>query len=414
MKTEVIRENISEAAELIRRGALVAVPTETVYGLAGSGFDEAAVERIYEVKGRPEVKPLSLMVPGPEAFEKCCTEVPEAARTLAARFWPGPLTIVLPARPEIPRVVLAGGSTVGLRCPDHPLTLELLRQCGLPLAAPSANPSGEPSPKTAQQVLSYFEGKIEAVIDGGECGIGRESTIIDLTRAPCRILRQGALPERDIAAALGERMRIIGLTGGTGTGKTTALDSLRDMGALCLDCDEVYHELTETSAPLREALERRFGSVYGPDGKLERKKLGEIVFSDPAALSELNAITHSFVNEEIKRRLRSHAMQGGTLAAIDAIALFESGADRLCTETFGVIAPRELREARIMAREGISREYARLRIEAQQPDEYYVERCTGILENSGTKAEFAAKCTAAFTEVINDGRKEGLPQGTLL
>ena len=109
MKTEVIRENISEAAELIRRGALVAVPTETVYGLAGSGFDEAAVERIYEVKGRPEVKPLSLMVPGPEAFEKCCTEVPEAARTLAARFWPGPLTIVLPARPEIPRVVLAGG-----------------------------------------------------------------------------------------------------------------------------------------------------------------------------------------------------------------------------------------------------------------------------------------------------------------
>ena len=167
MKTEVIRENISEAAELIRRGALVAVPTETVYGLAGSGFDEAAVERIYEVKGRPEVKPLSLMVPGPEAFEKCCTEVPEAARTLAARFWPGPLTIVLPARPEIPRVVLAGGSTVGLRCPDHPLTLELLRQCGLPLAAPSANPSGEPSPKTAQQVLSYFEGKMEAVIDGG-------------------------------------------------------------------------------------------------------------------------------------------------------------------------------------------------------------------------------------------------------
>ena len=404
MKTKVITENITEAAELIRQGALVAVPTETVYGLAGSGFNESAVERIYEVKGRPEVKPLSLMVPGPEAFEKCCTEVPEAARVLAERFWPGPLTIVLPAREEIPSVVLAGGHTVGLRCPDHPLTLRLLRDCALPLAAPSANPSGEPSPKTAQQVLGYFDGKIEAVIDGGECGIG----------APYRILRQGALPERDIAAALGEHMRIIGLTGGTGTGKTTALDSLRDMGALCLDCDEVYHELTETSAPLREALERRFGSVYGPDGKLERKKLGEIVFSDPAALSELNAITHSFVNEEIKSRLRSHAMQGGTLAAIDAIALFESGADRLCTETFGVIAPRELREARIMAREGISREYARLRIEAQQPDEYYVERCTGILENSGTKAEFAAKCTAAFTEVINDGRKEGLPQGTLL
>lgn len=414
MKTRVITENITEAAELIRQGALVAVPTETVYGLAGSGFNETAVERIYEVKGRPEVKPLSLMVPGPETFEKCCTEVPQAARVLAERFWPGPLTIVMPAREEIPSVVLAGGHTVGLRCPDHPLTLRLLRECALPLAAPSANPSGEPSPKTAQQVLGYFDGKIEAVIDGGECGIGRESTIIDLTRAPYRILRQGALPERDIAAALGEHMRIIGLTGGTGTGKTTALEVLRGMGALCLDCDEVYHELTETSAELREALQRRFGSVYGADGKLDRKKLGAVVFSDAAALSELNAITHGFVDEEIKRRLRDFAMTGGTLAAIDAIALFESGADGLCTETFGVIAPRELREARIMAREGISRDYARLRIDAQQPDEYYIERCTGILENSGTKAEFAAKCTAAFTEVIENGRKEGLPQGTLL
>ena len=414
MKTRVITENITEAAELIRQGALVAVPTETVYGLAGSGFNESAVERIYEVKGRPEVKPLSLMVPGPEAFEKCCTEVPQAARVLAERFWPGPLTIVLPAREEIPSVVLAGGHTVGLRCPDHPLTLRLLRECALPLAAPSANPSGEPSPKTAQQVLGYFDGKIEAVIDGGECGIGRESTIIDLTRAPYRILRQGALPERDIAAALGEHMRIIGLTGGTGTGKTTALEVLRGMGALCLDCDEVYHELTETSVELREALERHFGSVYGADGKLDRKKLGAVVFSDAAALSELNAITHGFVDEEIKRRLRDFAMTGGTLAAIDAVALFESGADGLCTETFGVIAPKELREARIMAREGISRDYARLRIDAQQPDEYYIERCTGILENSGTKAEFAAKCTAAFTEVIENGRKEGLPQGTLL
>lgn len=272
----------------------------------------------------------------------------------------------------------------------------MLRECALPLAAPSANPSGEPSPKTAQQVLGYFDGKIEAVIDGGDCGIGRESTIIDLTRAPYRILRQGALPERDIAAALGEHMRIIGLTGGTGTGKTTALEVLRGMGALCLDCDEVYHELTETSAELREALQRRFGSVYGADGKLDRKKLGAVVFSDAAALSELNAITHGFVDEEIKRRLRDFAMTGGTLAVIDAIALFESGADGLCTETFGVIAPRELREARIMAREGISRDYARLRIDAQQPDEYYIERCTGILENSGTKAEFAAKCTGRF------------------
>lgn len=414
MKTEVIREDMDRAASLVRSGALVAVPTETVYGLAGSGMDEAAVERIYEVKGRPEVKPLSLMVPGPEAFEKCCIDVPGAARTLAARFWPGPLTIILKARPEIPRIVLAGGDTVGLRCPDHPLTLELLRKCGLPLAAPSANPSGAPSPKTAEQVLGYFDGKIEAVIDGGPCGIGLESTIIDLTRTPYRILRQGALPERDIASALAENMRIIGITGGTGTGKTTALDVLRRMGALCLDCDEIYHELTDTSEALREAIERRFGQVYGPDGRLDRKMLGRIVFSDARALRELNGITHGFVDEEIKKRLREHAMRGGRLAAIDAIALIESGASRFCTETFGITAPREVREQRIMSREGISREYARLRIDAQQPDSYYREHCTAIIENSGTRAEFTVRCTTAFTEVIKNGRKAGLPQGTLL
>ena len=225
MKTKVITENITEAAELIRQGALVAVPTETVYGLAGSGFNETAVERIYEVKGRPEVKPLSLMVPGPEAFEKCCTEVPEAARVLAARFWPGPLTIVLPAREEIPGVVLAGGHTVGPQMPGSPADAA---SCCASAACPSPRlrqtPRASRAPRRRSRCSATSTGKIEAVIDGGECGIGRESTIIDLTRAPYRILRQGALPERDIAAALGEHMRIIGLTGGTGTGKTTALD----------------------------------------------------------------------------------------------------------------------------------------------------------------------------------------------
>ena len=155
-----------------------------MYGLAGNGLDVEAVERIYEVKGRPEVKPLSLMVPGPEAMELYCEDVPPQARALAERFWPGPLTIILTSKPLVPEIVRAGGATVGLRCPDHPDTLELLRRCGVPLAAPSANPSGAPSPKTAGEVLSYFDGLIEAVIDGGECGLGRESTIIDLSSRP--------------------------------------------------------------------------------------------------------------------------------------------------------------------------------------------------------------------------------------
>lgn len=400
MNTRVFRGDVSGAAELIAAGGLVAVPTETVYGLAGDGTDVQAVERIYEVKGRPEVKPLSLMVPGQEAMERYCEDVPPQAKLLAERFWPGPLTIILKSRPLVPEIVRAGGETVGLRCPDHPDTLAMLRACGVPLAAPSANPSGAPSPKTAQDVLGYFDGQIEGVIDGGECGLGRESTIISLAQRPFRILRQGALPAEDIEDALADGMKIIGLTGGSGTGKTTALEVLRGLGALCIDCDELYHELTRSSAELREALTARFGAVYTAGGELDRKALGRVVFADAHALADLNAITHSAVGAEVKRRLREWAMQGGTLAAIDAVALFEGGADALCTATFAVTAPSGERIRRIMEREGISEEYAQLRIGAQQPDSYYTERCTAVLVNDKSKEDFAKLCESEFRKVI--------------
>lgn len=397
MKTEIITTDIARAAEIVRRGGLVAVPTETVYGLAGNGLDPDAVERIYEVKGRPEVKPLSLMVPDASAMDNCCRDVPAQAKALAARFWPGPLTIVLKSKPEIPQIVRAGGETVGLRCPDHPLTLDLLRACGVPLAAPSANPSGEPSPKTAGDVLAYFDGKIDAVIDGGACGIGRESTIIDMARLPYRVLRHGALPEDELEEALVSAMRIIGITGGTGTGKTTALEVLRAMGAMAVDCDAVYHRLTEESAELRAEIENRFGAVYR-DGKLDRMALGAVVFSDEKALSDLNAITHKFVDAEVDRLLRAHAMAGGQLAGIDAVELIESGISNRCAEVVGITAPPEQRAVRIMSREGISRAYAQMRIKAQKPDDYYREHCDKIIENSGNITEFAALCRAAFKE----------------
>ena len=128
MKTEIITNDIKRAAEIIAQGGLVAVPTETVYGLAGNGLNEAAVNNIYEVKGRPTVKPLSLMVPDASAMELYCVDVPEQARLLAKKYWPGPLTIVLNAKDNIPSIVLAGGTTVGLRCPDHPFTLKLLTE----------------------------------------------------------------------------------------------------------------------------------------------------------------------------------------------------------------------------------------------------------------------------------------------
>lgn len=388
-----------ELVGIMRGGGLVAVPTETVYGLAGNGLDEKAVAEIYEVKGRPEVKPLSLMVHDAASMERYCENVPPQAYTLAKNFWPGPLTIVMKAKPCVPEIVRAGGETVGLRCPDHPLTLELLEKSGVPFAAPSANPSGEPSPKNADSVLKYFDGKIDAVLDGGECGIGCESTLIDLSRTPYRILRQGALPADEIADALVDSMKIIGITGGTGCGKTTALNELERRGALLIDCDAVYHRMLETDRPMLDEIEKYFpGAVI--DGKLDRKALGAVVFTDEEALRDLNIITHRHINLEIRRILREHAMNGGTIAAIDAIELFSSGLAKRCTATIGVIADREVRIDRIMRRDGISREYAMMRVNAQRPNEYFIQKCSHVLENNGSQEEFIEKCRKTFEEVL--------------
>ena len=400
MQTKLIKENISEAAEIIKRGGLVAVPTETVYGLAGNGLDENAVHEIYEVKGRPAVKPLSLMVPDRGAMKGYCEDVPEQAEYLAERFWPGPLTIVLKAKELVPEIVRAGGTTVGLRCPDHPLTLEALRLAKLPFAAPSANPSGAESPKDAAKVMEYFSGRIDAVIDGGSCGIGRESTLIDMSARPYRILRQGALAADDIADALVDNMKIIGITGGTGCGKTTALETLKDFGALVIDCDALYHELLESSTELINEIDKYFpGAVT--DGVLDRKALGAVVFTDEEALRDLNIITHRYIHLELRRRLREWAMQGGTLAAVDAIELFSSGIAKRCCATVGVIADREVRLRRIQQRDGISLEYAMMRVNAQRPNEYFEEHCDYILQNNGTREEFSDCCLNLFLEVLN-------------
>lgn len=210
METVVVRDDdMSGAAEILLRGGLVAAPTDTVYGLAGNGFDESAVARIYEVKGRPLVKPIILLVADLGVAETVCATMPEAARLLAGAFWPGALSLILPKRDIVPDIVTAGGPTVGVRCPNHPKTLELLRLAGVPIAAPSANISDKPSPKNADDVLAYFDGKIDCVIDGGECSLGFESTIVDLTAEPYRILRQGALGAADIRRVLGDKWQLI-------------------------------------------------------------------------------------------------------------------------------------------------------------------------------------------------------------
>ena len=204
MKTVVITsDDLSYAADVILRGGLVAVPTDTVYGLACNGLDHGAVEKIYEVKGRPMVKPIILLISDIEIAHTFCDPIPESARFLAEAFWPGALSIVLRKRDIVPDIVTAGGPTVGVRSPNHPKTLKLLRLVGVPLAAPSANITDMPSPKTAEDVLHYFDGMIDCVIDGGECSVGFESTIVDLSEQPHQIHRHGAVHEDEIWRVLG-------------------------------------------------------------------------------------------------------------------------------------------------------------------------------------------------------------------
>ena len=190
-------------------------------------------------------------------------------------------------------------------------------------------------------------------------------------------------------------MFVIGITGGTGAGKTTALDVICEMGGAVIDCDAVYHELLCSSRALLSELEQNFpGTVQ--DGVLNRKKLGGLVFGDAAKLNRLNSVTHAYIIEEVRRRLADAEREGVTLAAIDAIGLFESGLSRLCNATAAVTAPEALRVKRLTAREGISEEYAWLRIRAQKSDEWFRERCTVTLENSGDREEFAALCRQSF------------------
>lgn len=404
MKTERIGEDISLAAELLQKGGLVAVPTETVYGLAGNGLDSSVIERIYEVKGRPAVKPISLMVADASAVENLCEDVPQAALSLAEKFWPGPLTLVLKARACVPEVLRAGGETVGLRCPRQQQTLRLLQALPFPLAVPSANPSGLPSPKTAGEVLQYFDGAIEAVIDGGACELGLESTVLDLSKTPYRILRQGSLPAEEVADALTDRMQIIGITGGSGCGKTTVLYELEKRGALIIDADAVYHEMLETDAPMLTELREAFPTAVKETG-VDRKALGGIVFSDPEALKRLNNITHKHIGREIRSRLRSWTMQGGTLAALDAIALHSSGEASLCDWTLAVTAPEETRIRRIMDRDGITREAALRRIRAQLPNEAFEQLCDVTLSNDGDLDTLQQQLNDILEDHLHHGRK---------
>lgn len=193
-------EGVAEAARLLRDGGLVAFPTETFYGLGANAFDATAVSRVFRAKGRPADKPLLVLVDSVAMAETVAAEIPVRARRLMSRYWPGPLTLILPARPALPLALTAGTGTIGLRVPGHPVARALVRAAGCPITAPSANLHGGPSPRTAAEVLAGLGDRVDVILDGGPTPGGPASTLLDLTAEPPRIVRRGAvtLTEADL------------------------------------------------------------------------------------------------------------------------------------------------------------------------------------------------------------------------
>lgn len=514
--------DVSAAAEVIRSGGLLGIPTETVYGLGADGLNEAAVSRIFEAKGRPQDNPLILHIPDAAWLERYCEDIPPQAYELAERCWPGPLTMILKRKAMIPDVVTAGLDSVGMRCPDCEVTREIIQKADRPVAAPSGNLSGKPSPTSAEAMLEDMDGRIEAIMDAGSCRVGVESTIVDLTTVPPRLLRPGGVTLEELEEALGEvtvdeavrrlmkpgerprapgmkyrhyapkapvtvvrgrpedtasyieqhlgegegvicfdeyadrfaghavkaigpgedqsaqarhlfealrafdhedvkaiwaqsppdsglglavtnrlnkaagfhiieasgqmPFRVIGITGPTGAGKTTALDALRELGAVVLDADAVYHSLLCQDQALRNSLTEAFGSqILDPEtGAVDRKRLADAVYPD--GLRKLNELTHPVIIQELDRRIEQARQEGRPAAAIDAINLIESGVSKKCDWTISVLAPAQVRIKRIMARDQVDEDYARRRVQAQPEDDFYKEHSDFVLENSGSQA----------------------------
>ncbi len=527
------QEKIAEAAEILRRGGLLAIPTETVYGLGANGLDETAVLHIFEAKGRPQDNPLILHIPDAGWLERCCADVPESAYRLAERFWPGPLTMILPKKDIVPYRTTGGLETVGMRCPDHAVTRAIIENAGVPVAAPSANLSGRPSCTSAEHVREDMDGKIDGIVDGGACSVGVESSIIDLTVTPPRLLRPGGLPLESLREILGEvavdkavtqklgegekprapgmkyrhyapkapltvvtgdpraaaryilanapkgsgvicfeeflplfvgevrslgasddksaqarrvfaalrtfdetdvpciyaqcpdsdglglaignrlkkaagfaevsvdnNVKVIGITGCTGAGKTSVLTALSSMGAEIIDCDALYHQMLLDDEPMRRDIAESFGDVFFEDGTLDRKKLGSIVFADREKLSTLDYITHVHLPRRVAQKIEGSEKM---LFGIDAIKLFESGLSTLCDVTVAVTAPEEVRVQRIMRRDGIGEEYARSRVAAQKAAEFYRKQCDAEFVNEYLTADEAI---AAATEFLHNILKE--------
>lgn len=200
----LFQKAVRQAVALLRAGEVVALPTETVYGLAANALDKTAIAKIFQIKGRPTNNPIIVHVSSKEMAQTCVAIWPDLAEKFSKAFWPGPLTLVLPRAGNIPDAVTAGGATVGIRWPSHPFTQAVIRECGFPLAAPSANLSNAVSPTNAEHVRAQLSGKIALIVDGGQSQVGIESAVLDLSVSPPRVLRPGMIHVESLAAVCTE------------------------------------------------------------------------------------------------------------------------------------------------------------------------------------------------------------------
>ncbi len=518
MKTVRLSDNlegIKAAAEILKADGIVGMPTETVYGLAASAYSDAAIKKVFDAKGRPQDNPLIVHISDMDMLGDVVSEFPDKAKVLAEKFWPGPLTMVLPKGEKICDSVSRGLSTVAVRLPENKVARDIIKASDLPLAAPSANISGSPSPTTANHVLADLDGRVDAVVMSGDCAVGVESTVVSLAVTPPRLLRPGfitaeqlreILPDLVIDKAvleelkdgekaaspgmmykhyspktevflveggdkefinfvngkensaaicfseeaesikikalslgsknspddhakrlfsllrecdsLGVKMvyihaptktgvglavynrliraagfkvirlkRVIGLTGPTGSGKTSACEVAESLGYKVINCDTLARKAVETKDAL-SALTKAFGADILEDGKLNRAVLAQKAFKSEVQTELLNKTILPFIvaliEEEIEKAEENKIL-------LDAPTLYESGADSLCSGIIAVLSSRESRKARILSRDGLTDDAAELRLSAGKNDDYYKERTQHIIYNDGTLAEFIEK-----------------------
>lgn len=510
--------DIAEAGKMIAEGKLVAFPTETVYGLGANALNEEAVRNIYLAKGRPSDNPLIVHIAEKEDIVPLVKEVTPKAKALIDAFFPAPLTVILNKSDKVGKVVSGGLDTVAVRMPKNEVARKLIKASGCPIAAPSANTSGLPSPTRVKYVIDDMMGKIDGIIDGGDCEFGVESTVITLATDVPTLLRPGAITKEMIEAVIGEitvapavlegmkndevaaspgmkykhyapkakvvivnadkkryeefvnaqkgafalcfdddditipkvtfgkenddlsqakelfdalreldemgakkvyariphkdgvgmavynrliraaafdiidltKPFTVGLTGPTGAGKSYVCELLEKRGFNIIDCDKIAHELTAKGAVILSDIAKAFGDDVVKNGELDRKLLASRAFDTKEHTKTLNSILHPAIVQKCKEKAQG-------LTVLDASQLFEANMQNDCYKVLGVLADEEVRIKRIVARDNITEQEAKLRMSAQFDNDYFIDNCDYIIYNNG---ENIAAQTDNILEVI--------------